>query len=764
MLDALGEPLEAPVPPAAPRPPGGMAHQPRGESFAQPAAADPDGGYALLYHPDSRPPWLRPDHWVGRDLGATSDEFDFYEELRALLARGAARAPGWRFLRWVLEYGGTCALDCDDGAMTVRRRLMLLRNLRSGMGAARCARLTLAQDELRAAALDGGGSVHGLRVPQGAAEGVAAEGTFQWLAALPPDPAPLPTDRFSAAEVAAAALRSAAQQLAALVAEVTAAAVPQLWMRSAAVVLYDAAARPSRSAPLPAAEVRLVGWGASAVVTPAAWHQLPAGLREQRRRLWAEWVAGAGLAAFEAARAWRLRYCPAQGWLSAEIRVWAHGTPGDACMGSCTVTLGADRWEGELEFGSGGCGTVRVIVEGPEQFPTGSLLASRRLLRLPETRGLPLPDGSSVYAAVTARDAEGSCVSWQSAPCAVAGGCALLDAACEFCVADSEGRRVEGELAGAVGDLQDLGAWQPPFYGASPSTVQAAASAFADGAAAAGVPATPRGAASPAAAQLEIQAVSSVESEEGDWDRHSRLLRELHSTAADWRKAVRGAAPDSAEAAVQALRHVGALARTAQQLRDVHRTLVADLCEVAVRHRALMPPGSPESSALQQAAVDAVAALAPAGAGSPQQPPDGAVRGAADEVSRALLQGERLREGRAAAAAAEAAAAERALLRCPAGTAATTALDCAASQVPTLLRCSGRRLAATHVAGLLADAAGELRQARAARAAAEAELADYRRRAPLGGSRPPPSADPYGLRGGALGCSPARGAAARSSY
>eukprot|EP01065_Artemidia_motanka_P032706 TRINITY_DN39696_c0_g1_i1.p1 TRINITY_DN39696_c0_g1~~TRINITY_DN39696_c0_g1_i1.p1 ORF type:complete len:791 (+),score=153.99 TRINITY_DN39696_c0_g1_i1:83-2455(+) len=725
--------------------------------FVEPAVeheCEVSGTYRLLYKAEYQPVSSRRDCWVGRDLARASDEVDFYQSVAAERRRGEG-GELHRLLRWVLEHSGTAKVRCDDGC---EREMLLLRNTTSGMQLPRPATVDLGWP--------GGGtgvSVANLGLQTTASwsarrilQSVTAEGLFQWLTALTPD-AHISATHLSAAEVSACVLRSAAEQLVQLASDAASVEVPQLWVSSLLTAVHDAAARPPRGGRPPAALLRLHGWGGSTVVTAADWEATPPDVQGRRRSVWAVWRRQVCSLAFEAARAYKLRYCPSQGWTQCDLRVWKE-TDGaaDRFIGACSLVLGK-YWDGDCAVEADGQQTCCVAVEisAEESFPPGGMLESRSVVQVKSAKMLSGGTLGSFYVTVTARDALSSTVAWQSSVREAVGSSVVWNECCEFCKASPDGKQVGGLLPGAVGDLDS---WSVPPYGSDEGTVQ---SAFEWHAAA-----VHANASSPAAVAVQVPAevVESVHSDtasgqakegrdwrdcDDDWERQVVLIRSLNTGMGKWIRDASKLPADTPAASLIALRHCAALATQARALADTMHSLSKDLCAVAGRHVGTLPPGSVEAEDLVEA-TEALRCATGAPGASWQAPAisySASTQRAAAEVVNAVRQSEN--EGLANTAVAD--AAEHDILH-PTGD-----FGHVANQIRVLLRACGRAEAGEKVEEILRRTAAECRHARAARAAAEAQCArmtysplspspepvpepvrlDFRRR---------PANDPFGVR------------------
>eukprot|EP01065_Artemidia_motanka_P047627 TRINITY_DN7492_c0_g1_i1.p1 TRINITY_DN7492_c0_g1~~TRINITY_DN7492_c0_g1_i1.p1 ORF type:complete len:1012 (+),score=318.85 TRINITY_DN7492_c0_g1_i1:52-3036(+) len=507
------------------------------EQFEVPAKAlGVSGGtaafYSVRYKENECPAGLRLDHWVGKDLARARDELEFYDTAQAvqagLDAEGRTKNGGsWRLLRWTFDYGGVITMPCDLSGKQEKRELLLIRNLYSGVSS-----LRLLDVKLGAKTAVGGWrgkghigamvnqrvdaqtntNVEGYRaegfdgMPDGLASWIdastqsafvpdspkkkmmrrklqclTAEVFFQWWLHLVPD-AVIPGDRQAAAETAAVAMRSCASQLVELAADAVALPVPQQWIGSSVGLGYDKLSRPPRDAEHAKAEVSVFDWGRSELLTPAAWSALPRDKRDERSDHWQAWVAAVKRLSFEAARAYRIRYCPQGGWQNCRFRVYGHGglTGDDKLLGQWTIRLTGDSESMTLPLTNAATGetsgaTLDVKVGGLERYPEGSVLASRYLVKVVRASGLSM---KTVYVTVAAIDGKEFEATWQTA--VAVGSDPTWNEMFEFSEASEQGRSCVGILPNQT-DEGDLTMWTPPPYGSGPDTVRGAAAAFTDG-------------------------------------------------------------------------------------------------------------------------------------------------------------------------------------------------------------------------------------------------------------------------------------------
>eukprot|EP01062_Namystynia_karyoxenos_P014410 TRINITY_DN15192_c0_g1_i2.p1 TRINITY_DN15192_c0_g1~~TRINITY_DN15192_c0_g1_i2.p1 ORF type:complete len:1068 (+),score=259.85 TRINITY_DN15192_c0_g1_i2:92-3205(+) len=435
-------------------------------AFVSPCAAvGVSGGTAAFFKTEYRPP--APEgrsltHWIGKDLGRAQDEVAFYET--AELCR-QADPTAWDVLRFMFEYGGVVSLDCTVGAEPpAPRRLVLMRNLFDGVG-----RFRMLDIKIGAVTAVGGwqGKSHlrawrqvhmvdqhtnsaseGYRLegfegpPPGLASILRMEGKSKLLGAgkrakrltlqrlhgkdffshFVQVPCEVPAqDRLSKAEVAAHALRSAVRQLLDLVASLDAVPVPQQWIGSSVAVSFDVDEQVPRAQEPRRVGLSIFDWGRSELTTPEVWAQMPHAQQKERRKHWAEYKDGILRLAFEAARAYRNRYCPsARGWRKLRVHLFDYDQMQEPeLIGSFDMPLKAGPAEdrevlskdGEKVLGKGGKPTkVRVAVEGPLRMPKPSLLKERWVVKVVSVTKLPKMDVVGYcdpFVTVTLFDSEG---------------------------------------------------------------------------------------------------------------------------------------------------------------------------------------------------------------------------------------------------------------------------------------------------------------------------------------------------------------------
>eukprot|EP01062_Namystynia_karyoxenos_P063414 TRINITY_DN5621_c0_g1_i1.p1 TRINITY_DN5621_c0_g1~~TRINITY_DN5621_c0_g1_i1.p1 ORF type:complete len:946 (+),score=235.00 TRINITY_DN5621_c0_g1_i1:112-2949(+) len=145
----------------------------------------------------------------------------------------------------------------------------------------------------------------------------------------------LAQDVLTPCEVAAAALRGVVRNLLSMLSAASTVMPPQQWVSSSVALAYDLDAQlprdksvqeydPLKDAAASVARVHLFGWDRSEFTTMEIFNSLTKQQREDRAHHWARWVAGVLRLAFEAARAYRRTYCPANGnFQKVRVRVWS---------------------------------------------------------------------------------------------------------------------------------------------------------------------------------------------------------------------------------------------------------------------------------------------------------------------------------------------------------------------------------------------------------------------------------------------------------
>lgn len=417
------------------------------------------------------------DHWVGKDLARAADELEFYQKaFEADAARPTLRGrKGWQLLRWLFDYGGIAEFNCEVGTSAGRRRLLVLRNLFSGFGKMRLLDIKLGAvtavanwrgktrigaavqipiDKTTNSYVEGyrteGFSAMPQPLEQLLTQGQASmsptkklfrlrlqrlttQQFLQWWTELPVSMAVPGGDmRLSSAEVGAVALRSAAVQLCSIAADALALPVPQQWIGSSVGIGFDmklgmGEGRPLRGAAAPrvAARVCLFDWGRAMLLSPDDWDALPAGKKAERIFYWEQWLGASTRLAFEAVRAYRRRYCPARGWATVCFRLWDHNVGRDDDPIGETEPIPMQATNGEkglaiVDYGSRApiAGAVLVVrVEAREDFPEGSELRARHVVRVLRANRLPKKDvfqHCDPCVTVCVRDAEGSEVTAQT--------------------------------------------------------------------------------------------------------------------------------------------------------------------------------------------------------------------------------------------------------------------------------------------------------------------------------------------------------------
>eukprot|EP01062_Namystynia_karyoxenos_P034915 TRINITY_DN2557_c0_g2_i1.p1 TRINITY_DN2557_c0_g2~~TRINITY_DN2557_c0_g2_i1.p1 ORF type:complete len:1209 (+),score=285.43 TRINITY_DN2557_c0_g2_i1:78-3704(+) len=418
------------------------------ESPVQPMAVS--GGTAaffkLLYRSGAQPPGVAADHWIGKDLSRASDEVEFYQT--AFESQPPMRGrPGWELLRWMFDYGGIREFVCDVG-MRGKRKLLLLRNLASGMKKLRLLDIKLgavtavggwrgkthagawinrrvdaatnsqvegyrtegfsSMPEALDTLLSAGQSALAPESPRKALkrrrlQRLTAEQFLQWFTLLPVSDGPS-TSTLTSTEVGFCVLRSTVRQLYAIAADAARLPVPQQWIGSSVGICYDAAlgmegSLPPREGPLPEARICLFDWGRAELLRPEEWETLSPEVRGDRVQHWEQWLGAASRLSFEALRCMRLRYCPVGGWRSVRFRIWDHNVmSGNDPIGSTDrLPLKPSQAVQELplrdEAGAPVPGAVLTVrIERSEHLPEGAPLKARHVIRVISARRLPKKD------------------------------------------------------------------------------------------------------------------------------------------------------------------------------------------------------------------------------------------------------------------------------------------------------------------------------------------------------------------------------------